>query len=134
MSFTKKILLVDDDDEDKFILFDSLASGMARSDLLYAQDGEKAIALLKKLGDPSNFPCVIILDLNMPKMNGTETLRYLKSSIEFSNIPVIIYSTSENDIEKQKCMQIGAYAYITKPTSVTEWRNATKLFLSFCGL
>ena len=75
-----------------------------------------------------------VLDLNMPKMNGTDTLKNIKSDPRFSNIPVIIYSTSINPLEKEACMLLGAHSYITKPLSFTESLDTAKLFLKLCGV
>ena len=128
----KKILLVDDDAEDRFIIADALETEANSSILLYAENGAEAISVLEHIGQSAELPCLIVLDLNMPKMNGTETLQYLKSSTGFKHIPVIIYSTSENPLEKERCIRLGALDYITKPSSMAEWKLVTKLFLSFC--
>ena len=133
MPHLKKILLVDDDAEDRFIVFDALNSLDCSSLLMYAENGEAAIQILKTIDHVSDLPCLVVLDLNMPKMNGTETLRYLKSSSIYQHIPVIIYSTSENDLERDKCLNLGAHDYIIKPSSVKEWKKTTELLLSFCG-
>jgi CheY-like chemotaxis protein len=81
---------------------------------------------------PDNHTSLIILDLNMPRLNGTETLRQLKNDDRFNNIPVIIFSTSINPLEKEKCMLLGAHSYITKPVSLKESMDTAKAFLQFC--
>jgi CheY-like chemotaxis protein len=127
-----KVLLVDDDDEDKFIIMDAMDTLGSTGNMWYAKNGDHALEMLEvKLLDNLK-PCLIVLDLNMPKMNGTETLIRLKEDERFKDIPVVIYSTSINRLEKEKCMKLGAHSYITKPVSFTESMNTARFFLDFC--
>ena len=125
------ILLVDDDPEDRDIIMEAMEEAHAFQLFRYAENGEQAIAKLKDI-NPQQLPALIVLDLNMPKMNGTQTLRKLKSDDRFKNIPVIIYSTSINPLEMEKCMQLGAHSYVTKPVSIKESLETAKLFFRFC--
>lgn len=68
----------------------------------------------------------------MPKLNGTETLRRIKNDTRFKDIPVIIYSTSINPLEKEKCLLLGAHSYVTKPVSFKESMDTAKQFFDFC--
>lgn len=95
--------------------------------LRFADNGELAIEFLDKL-NPEHLPSLIVMDLNMPRMNGRETLSFLKQHPVYNAIPVIIYSTSINDIERIKCKEIGAAAYIIKPTTFTECQEIAKWF------
>ena len=129
-----KILVVDDDNEDMVIIREAMEMIHADDNLmLFAENGEKALQLLDV-----NFisgiavPCLIVLDLNMPKMNGTQTLENLKADQRFRDIPVIIYSTSINPFEQAKCVSLGAHSYITKPLSVKESLETAQVFLDFC--
>src|SRR3954447_5507273 len=96
----RKILMADDDAEDKFILEDAILSLHPEKLICFAEDGEEALHLLCTEFNEESLPCVILLDLNMPRLNGTQTLKLLKEDNRFSDIPVIIYSTSVNAIEK----------------------------------
>ena len=60
---------------------------------------------------------MVVLDLNMPRMNGTQTLRHIKKDDRFKNIPVVIYSTSLNNIERDECLSLGAHSYVIKPVT-----------------
>ena len=126
------VLLVDDDDEDKFIIKDAMAALDADENIWYANNGEHALELLGSKYRENVKPCLIVLDLNMPKMNGTETLISLKEDERFKDIPVVIYSTSINRLEKEKCMILGAHSYITKPISFNESKEIARFFLEFC--
>jgi CheY-like chemotaxis protein len=128
-----KILLADDDPDDRAIMKDAMDSLEAGNVLCFAENGEQALSILHHGYRPDNRPSLIILDLNMPRMNGTETLRRLKTDERFNKIPVIIFSTSVNPLEKEKCMLLGAHSYITKPVSFKESMDTAKAFLAFCS-
>ncbi len=127
----QKILLADDDVEDRSMILDAMMLLQAEDVLWPAENGAHAWYILETNFEVSLTPCLIVLDLNMPKMNGTQTLKKLKADERFKDIPVIIYSTSINPLEKEKCLQIGAHSYITKPVSFTESIETAKIFLQF---
>ena len=130
----QKILLADDDGEDRLIIQDALQFLGVENIIWNAENGVHALEILEKNYEDSYTPCLIILDLNMPKLNGTKTLNKLKSDERFKNIPVIIYSTSINPHEKEKCLLLGAHSYITKPLSFTDSIEVARIFLQFCKL
>ena len=76
-------------------------------------------------------PDVITLDIDMPIMNGTQTLLHIKRDPELKNIPVVIYSTSENETEKRKTLSLGALDYIVKPHTLEEGSKMISKFLSY---
>jgi CheY-like chemotaxis protein len=128
----KKILLADDDADDKMIIKDAIRF-VSNEDIMYfAENGEETLEVLNENYEEGELPCLVVLDLNMPKMNGTETLRHIKSDVRFKDIPVIIYSTSINPLEKEKCLLLGAHSYITKPISLKESLATAKQFFDFC--
>lgn len=128
----KKILLADDDADDKMIIADAIRLLSHEEVMCFAENGEEALDVLSKNYEDGELPCLIVLDLNMPKMNGTETLRQIKNDNRFKDIPVIIYSTSINPLEKEKCLLLGAYSYVTKPISFKESMETAKQFFDFC--
>lgn len=121
------ILIVDDDVEELILIEEALLS--TGQTVQYKEDGMEAITYLTAC---AKLPCLIVLDLNMPKLNGTETLVQLKASDKLKSIPVVIYSTSVNPIEKEKCMALGAHSYITKPMSYAEILSTAKYFAELC--
>ena len=108
------ILLVDDDSDDQFLFGEALNEIQSPAILHTAQDGVDA---LEKLEGGKLAPDIIFLDLNMPRMNGRKFLEMVKSNPSFSNIPVIIYSTSSSPEDKKATEAGGAKAFITKPTN-----------------
>jgi CheY-like chemotaxis protein len=127
-----KILLVDDDPEDHMVIREAMDNLQSGHVLHFLFNGIQALDMLEKLFNTDELPCLIVLDLNMPKLNGTQTLERLKKDRRFSDIPVIIYSTSINVLEKEKCMLLGAHSYITKPISYSQSIDTAKVFLEFC--
>lgn len=128
---TCQILVVDDDLEDHLILQSFFSEAGLDSHVRYQENGQKAIYFLEQITEDTALPRLIILDLNMPILNGTQTLLRLKQNLRFKNIPVIIFSTSENETEKRKCMSLGAVDYMVKPLTLEECRNTIDRFASF---
>jgi CheY-like chemotaxis protein len=118
MNELKRILLVDDDEEDRMLIQEAFAEIGAPDIAHYESNGEDALNYLEK--HPDALPCLIVLDLNMPRMNGTQTLRALKSDERYKHITVIIYSTSVNPVERETCLELGAHSYVVKPTLYQE--------------
>lgn len=126
--------MVDDDAEDRVIVLDALKQLNKDSVVDCAENGEVAMNMLNENGASGNYPCLVVLDLNMPKMNGTNTLRKLKADPRFRDIPVVVYTTSVNPLEKEVCMKLGAQSYLTKPLSYKESLEMARLFLGLCGV
>jgi CheY-like chemotaxis protein len=123
-----KILMVDDDLEDRFLMEDSFKEIGVNDVLHFEENGENALNYLEQSFCMDSLPCLIILDLNMPKMNGTQILRLLKGNDKFIKIPVIIFSTSLNAIEKEECLRLGAYSYVIKPVFYKDSIDTAKMF------
>ena len=128
----KKILVVDDDEEDRFIIQDGFTEVGAEELVHFEEDGEKALEYLEHRYHQKDLPCLIILDLNMPRLNGTQTLRAIKNDKRFDEIHVLIYSTSLNKIEKEQCMSLGAEEYIIKPLTFAESLEKALYFKERC--
>ena len=124
------ILVVDDDKEDHLILQDYFGDIGLKEHLAYKENGKEAFDFLESR-EEDNLPELIVLDLNMPIWNGTQTLLQLKRSPRYKNIPVIIYSTSENENEKRKCLSYGALAFVVKPSTYDAGLAIVKYFSSF---
>lgn len=114
-----QILIADDDPEDVFIM-EMMCKELAFSEHIhFVQDGVVALEYLDALLE-NPLPALIILDLNMPRLTGTQTLELLKQHTRYHNIRVIIYSTFLNEIQKQQCINLGAEAFVIKPDTYEE--------------
>lgn len=125
------ILLVDDDAEDQFIFCDAMESVDNAEPVHIECCGVDALNYLSSLSY-EQLPCVVLADLNMPKMNGNELLKLLKANKRFHDIPVIIYTTSVNEMEKHACLALGAYDYITKPLSYKQSIEVAQMVAKLC--
>jgi two-component system response regulator len=116
------ILLVDDDDDDRLLVQRALDESATPSRLCTLKDGSELLAYLSG-HDPSrppNAPCrpdLILLDLNMPQMDGRQALKRLKEADGLQGIPVIVFTTSDAGEEMRECYELGCASYIRKPTS-----------------
>jgi CheY-like chemotaxis protein len=126
-----KILVVDDDYDDHLILFDYFKDAGIHEEVKFVDNGKKAIEYLEAIDNEDALPRLVIMDLNMPIQNGTQTLMQMKQSTRFRYIPVIIFSTSENDTEKRKCLSFGALDYLVKPVTYAEGQELIRKFASF---
>jgi CheY-like chemotaxis protein len=117
------ILLVEDNEGDIVLINEALLEAEILTLTKIIQDGLTAIKYLEKTGieDPTSLPDIIILDINLPKLNGLEVLERLKNDENLRKIPVIILTSSSS--EKDICQAYGNYAncYIVKPINMDEF-------------
>ena len=112
MRNSKPILLVEDDAVDVMTVRRALKDLQVASELIPARDGEEALAYLRDNRNAK--PCVILLDLNMPKMNGTEFMKIVKADASLRRIPVIVLTTSNSDQDISESFELGAAGYMVK--------------------
>lgn len=111
----KKIVLAEDDADDRAFFYDSLQNRADITLLSAVENGEEVIDLLSEIDQSGNLPDLILLDQNMPKKNGLQTLLQLKDEGIFKNIPVFIYSTYTDDVLQKQSMDAGAASVFSKP-------------------
>jgi CheY-like chemotaxis protein len=110
-------LLVDDDADDRFLTQAALAESRLVNTVYEAVDGEDALAFLRREGKYADMPRpdLILLDLNMPRKDGRETLTELKADPDLRSIPVIVLTTSKAEEDIFRSYDLGASSFITKP-------------------
>jgi len=113
-----KILLIEDDEIER-MKFSRVASKMGNHTIIEAENGERALDTLDQIESPN----LIVLDLNMPKINGIEFLRILKNNSSLNYIPIIVMSTSNNRNDIKKCYEIGVSGYMIKPLHYEDYKN-----------
>ena len=121
MSQYTRFFLVDDDIDDISVFKEVLQEVDPSIELISAGDGQEALKFLKHLRN--DYPDVIFLDLNMPRMGGKECLAELKKDRALQHIPVIMYTTSSQSKDIEETMLKGAMCFITKPTNLKELKN-----------
>ncbi|HTR32122.1 MAG TPA: response regulator [Puia sp.] len=124
----KKIFLIDDDIDDRMIFADLLKSTDPDSRLSFAENGLEMIAILENTKE-EDLPDMIILDQNMPKMTGKESLIYLKESRRYNHIPTFIYSTYQVRDFYRECLDLGACDVVAKPDTMNAYREMIERFL-----
>ena len=126
-----QIIVVDDDQEDQMIMLDYFKESGLDQSVMFMQDGRQLINYLNDLPEQSSLPPLIVMDLNMPIVNGTQTLMTIKRNSRFRDVPVIILSTSENENEKRKCLSMGAVEYLVKPSTYDEGFRLIEKFTAY---
>lgn len=121
MEVPKTVLLVDDDSDDLDFFCEAVATIDDRIVCIPTNDSESTLLSLKK--GEMILPDLIFLDLNMPRVNGMQFLKEIKSIEAYSNVPVIIYTTSSQEKDIKDAKQLGATYYLTKPNSLRELVN-----------
>ncbi|MGA2679689.1 MAG: response regulator [Sedimentisphaerales bacterium] len=122
MRSSRPILLVDDDNAEMVTVKRALKELNVPNELVHHLDGENALNYLRN--NAQKGPCVILLDLNMPKMKGTDFLAAIKADAELKQIPVIILTVSNNEDDQTKCFDLCAAGYIVKPATYEEFIKA----------
>jgi CheY-like chemotaxis protein len=114
------ILIAEDDADDRFLLQAAFEENGFKDKLHFVDNGVEVLEYLQSLlslNDEAELPHFMLLDLNMPKKDGREVLKELKLHPELKKIPVVIFSTTNNEQEMRRCYELGANSYITKPNS-----------------
>ena len=116
------ILMADDDDEDRMMTKKAWDNSRLANDLRFVEDGEELMEYLGRRGeyaDPASSPRpgLILLDLNMPKMDGREALRESKSTPELRRIPIVVLTTSKAEEDIFRSYDLGANSFISKPVT-----------------
>jgi len=122
------LLLIDDDEIERMKFKRDCQKNKYPHTILEAKNGELALDILK---NKESLPDIIILDLNMPKMNGHEFLNILKLDDELKYIPIIIMSSSDNYLDVKECYKIGIAGYIIKPLHFTDYSNRIVSLLNY---
>lgn len=130
---TPGILYIDDDEDDLLIFGESIESIYPGIAVLKAPGGEEGIAILNLLEQEQRpFPNLIILDLNMPRMDGRQTLLAIRSREQWAHIPVVIFTTSASTPDIEFSRNYGT-ACITKPMSYESLGKVVRQLLSYCS-
>jgi CheY-like chemotaxis protein len=109
----KPVLLVEDDTVDAMTVKRALKELKVKNELIHTTDGKRALEYLRTPGNAK--PCVILLDLNMPEMNGVEFLQVIKADGELKEIPVVMLAASSEEKNIVETFQLGVAGYIFKP-------------------
>lgn len=113
--------MADDDADDCLLVRESLAKTGLRHEFIAVGNGEELLAYLRHEQPNAARPDLILLDLNMPKKDGRETLRELRAAEAWRAIPVVVLTTSMAEDDIKACYTAGANSFVTKPSTYREW-------------
>lgn len=128
-SKTVEILLVEDNLNDAELTIRELKKNNLANDIHHAKDGEEALDFIFGTGkfsekeDLAHRPKLILLDIKMPKVDGIEVLKAIKSNELTKTIPVVMLTSSKEDPDIKKCYDLGANSYIVKPVDFEDFRT-----------
>jgi CheY-like chemotaxis protein len=125
------IVLADDDLDDQLIIKDIFSAHSDVVNVLNVLNGEETLHLLERLQRKNITPCLVILDINMPRMNGRDTLLKIRQNKFMKDIPVVLFSTSNNAADKQFAQMQDA-TYVTKPFTYVNMEAVVQGFISMC--
>lgn len=124
------ILLADDDEDDRYLTREAFQQHFPKSRVSFAEDGEDLLDFLhyrgRYVGAEHTLPELILLDLNMPRKDGREALREIKSSDTFRHIPIVVLTTSDAREDIETSYFNGANSFITKPPTFQRLSEVTK--------
>jgi len=126
------VLLVEDNPDDAELAMRSLKKHHLANNLVHLKDGEEALDFLFATGkfdgirDNYNLPSIILLDIQMPKINGIEVLQKIKSDERTKKIPVVILTSSNQHPDIHACYELGANSYIVKPLNFDRFIEAIR--------
>ena len=128
-----EILMVEDNPGDVELAREALTDASVRKNLTVAEDGEQGLALLRREGRYQNAqrPDLILLDLNLPTINGREVLAEIKSDPDLRRIPVVILTSSEDENDVLETYNLHANAYVVKPVDLDKYMQVIKAVEGF---
>lgn len=123
------IIYVDDDEEDRSLLSDAISMAAPEYDITALEDGYTALDFLH--ASKNDLPCLVIVDLNMPGMNGKELIASIRKNEVFDSLPIVAFTTSSSSLDKTECARYGV-DMITKPITFTELKETVKQLTCYC--
>jgi CheY-like chemotaxis protein len=127
----KSILYVDDDPDDRELLFNAIKNINPDIEVILADNGLAALDYLKNIKNKKDLPGLIVLDLNMPLLDGRETLKRIKDDPMLSSLKIVVFTTGENPNEKQSFNELGIQ-YISKPFNIQFLHSIANQMIEIC--
>jgi CheY-like chemotaxis protein len=128
----RNIVIYADDDPDDIELVEEAFRHFAHNVEVHTfQNGSHALSYLKNLSEDDPSPCLIILDINMPVLNGKETLVRLRQLEKYEQVPVVLFTTSSMPLDKVFAQHYNA-GFVTKPLGFEQMKIITKEFINHC--
>jgi CheY-like chemotaxis protein len=127
------ILWADDDLDDLMVMREVLGDIDSSHEIIEVDNGRKVLDYLHRVKLSQRFPCLIVLDMNMPVLSGRETLVALKADPVLSTIPVVIFTTSSSELDRLFCRQFGV-DMMTKPLTFSGMKEVVAKLFNLCAV
>jgi len=128
-----QILWADDDQDDLMIMREVIHSITSDCSIIEVENGRKVMEYLHNVKSAKDFPSLIVLDMNMPIMSGRETLAAIKADPELSGIPLVVFTTSNSDLDRMFCQRFGVEMY-TKPLTFAGMQQVVSGLFQICKI
>lgn len=133
-----RLLLAEDDDGHASLIRRNLQRAGVINEIVHVKDGQEALDYLRGQGTHAaagpSLPLLMLLDINMPRMNGVEVLREVKRDPALAYTPVIMLTTTDDPREVQRCYELGCSVYLTKPVQYEQFVDAIKRLGMFLAI
>lgn len=126
------VLYADDDSDDLELVQESFSLYSNNVEVITVPDGRQALLYLEQLEDADPAPCLIILDINMPVINGKDVLKQIRKLTRFESVPVVLFTTSSLPRDEDFAKKFNA-GFVTKPLDVSQMEMITELFIDHCA-
>lgn len=130
---SRYIIFADDDADDLELITGFFKQYNRKINVLEFKNGREVLKFLDDFALNASTPLLIVLDINMPRLNGKETLAAIRKHPKYQFIPVVIYTTSNNSIDEDFCRGLGA-SWVSKSSTVEGVRQVAKVLAEFCDL
>jgi CheY-like chemotaxis protein len=127
----RSILYIDDDDDDRMMVKDAINLIDDKLILIESANAQEGLGYLQKAFVEKKLPCLVLLDLNMPGMNGRDMLMVIKDDEDLSKVPVVVFTTSSSELDKTFCKKYNV-EMITKPFSFQSLKAVMQSILCKC--
>jgi CheY-like chemotaxis protein len=117
--------------DDLQMMREILQKNKQQFEIIEVNNGREALNYLESALKHDALPCLVILDINMPVMDGKETLNQIKKNQKLSSVPVVVFTTSDSDLDRMFCQKLGT-EMITKPPSFSSLESTVVRLLNFC--
>ena len=124
------ILLVDDSEDDRLLMMRSLNKSEPAAEVISLEDGVAALKFIEEQA-PDKKPALVLLDLNMPKIDGFEVLSRIRANAATKTLPVVILTTSDEGTDIRRSYELGANSYVRKPVDSNEYAGAIAQLKSY---